>query len=102
MTFEGVKAFFSRLKNFGLFAKTSQSRWKRHFQEIFAFDTHSTTNLPLLQILKEKFQKKANFRKYLKNLTISVAFYGKLLQLDEKFSKTERSFSFGYFPLAKT
>ena len=33
--------------------KTSQLKWKRHFQEILSIDTHSTATLPPLVILKK-------------------------------------------------
>ena len=48
--------------------------WKRHFQEIIAFDTHSTANLPPLaiseniQVFSEKnpsfFQKNPNLQRF--------------------------------------
>ena len=52
---------FPNLKNFCFLAKTSQLRWKRHFQIIISFDTHSTANLLLLLIFLKNlvfFQKK--------------------------------------------
>ena len=78
---------FSNLKNFWFSAKTSQLRWKRPFEQMISFDTHSTANLQPSPILKKNqgffvrnpagFQK-LNFRStYLRNLTLSITFYVK-------------------------
>ena len=66
MLFKRMKAFFfqkyflhifSKFSKFEIFLiffckKTSQLRWKRHFEEIISFDTHSTEKLTPLSISK--------------------------------------------------
>ena len=80
--------------NFEIFriAKISQLRSKRQFQEIISFDTHPTENLSPLPILKKNqafFQKKPNLPTYLRELTISVAFWGKFLQFGDENSQNQ-------------
>ena len=46
---------FPNWKNFCFFwKKTSQLRWRRHFQETISIDTHSTTNLPPVVSFEKK------------------------------------------------
>ena len=58
--------------------KNLKFRWKRYFQELVSFDTHSATNLSSLPILKKKsilkvfFSKKLNIRTYWRNHIISI------------------------------
>ena len=77
LTFRNLKIFWF-LQNFNLSGKT-------HFWKIIPFDTHYTANLPPLPIVKNSnflsktmfFFKTKQLWKYLRNLSIPVAFYGK-------------------------
>ena len=54
LCFFNVFPNFSNFKSFLIFRqRNSQLRWKRHFEEIEPFDTHSTKNFPHLAILKK-------------------------------------------------
>ena len=86
---------FSNFETFLIFSrKTLQLWWKRHFQEIIPFDTHSTKNFPNLAILKnyrpfmEKtyvFSQETPKLNVLRNPTILGAFYSKnVLEFGEK------------------
>ena len=69
---------FPNLEILILFAKNLKFRWKRHFQELMSFDTHSATKLSFLPILKKKsilkvfFSKELNIRTYWRNLIILI------------------------------
>ena len=68
---------FFKFKNFlvSLPKITSQLEWKKHFQEIISFHTHSTGNLQLLPTLKKKsgfFSKKT--QNFLNQTQISYVF----------------------------
>ena len=76
--------------NDSLAEKTTKLRRKRHFQETISFDTHSTANFPSLPVLEKIkfFSKKGNgffprtqISYVLRNLTISVAFYGQFYSI---------------------
>ena len=82
MFFKRMKAFVSIKISVVLLQKNAKLNWKRHFKELISFDTRSTGNLTLCRFgyseKKQFFSRKTpKFCTYLRNISISVAFYYK-------------------------
>ena len=75
-----IFAFLPNLEKIHIFFKKSQIFLKKQFKEILPFNTHSTASLPPFPDREKNrvFLKKTYFYTFLRVVTISIAFCGKL------------------------